>query len=132
MLLIARGSHHRILFRCGDEQRVVQMANRYAIAGLACVAVAMIGALTFAADLVIGGALTGAVAGPTAAGALWCWYAQPLRRRLTLHQRDDGHEEVVAFRPLAATRRWGSPVMTPTRRGGAGRAWACRRPPTIH
>jgi hypothetical protein len=49
MLLIARGSHHRILFRCGDEQRVVQMANRYAIAGLACVAVAMIGALTFAA-----------------------------------------------------------------------------------
>jgi hypothetical protein len=36
VLLIAPSSHHRILFRCGDKEHIVKMANRYAIAGLTC------------------------------------------------------------------------------------------------
>src|SRR5215211_363976 len=42
MLLIAPSSHHRVLFRCGDKDHLVRVANRYALAGLGCVAVAMV------------------------------------------------------------------------------------------
>jgi hypothetical protein len=86
MLLIAPSSHHRILFRCGDKEYIVRMANRYAIAGLACVALAMVGALLLVADVILGSPAAG-VAGAVASGAaLWCWYVQPLRRRWALHR----------------------------------------------
>jgi hypothetical protein len=84
LLLIAPTSHHRVLFRCGDKPHLVRMANRYAIAGLACVGVAIVGALAFVTDLVFGGVAGGAVAGSAAAGCFWCWYAQPLIRRRLL------------------------------------------------
>jgi uncharacterized protein DUF6328 len=114
MLLIAPGSQHRVLFRCGDKQRVVRMANRYAIAGLACVALAMIGALTLVADLVGGGALAGTIAGVAAVGATWCWYVQPLRRRLALHQRERTARRAVALRPLVTSRYWDTSTATET------------------
>src|SRR3954453_18894903 len=37
MLLIAPTSHHRLLFACGDKERLVLTANRYPIAGLVAV-----------------------------------------------------------------------------------------------
>src|SRR5690242_882931 len=85
MLLIAPTSHHRILFQCGDKEHIVRMSNRYAIAGLACVALAMVGALMFVAVAVIGSPLAGVAGAIAALGALWCWYLQPLRRRRRLH-----------------------------------------------
>jgi hypothetical protein len=113
MLLIAPSAQHRVLFRCGDKEHIVRMANRYAIAGLGCVAVAMVGALMFVADVILGSpmaGLTGAIAG---AGALWCWYLQPLRRRRALHRRTAlpskppapaaGSDGVAA---VATTSRW--------------------------
>src|SRR4051812_39490283 len=85
MLLIAPSSQHRVLFRCGDKPYIVRMANRYAIAGFACVALAMVGALFFVAEVILGGPFA-AAAGAGAGGlALWCWYLQPLRRRWWLH-----------------------------------------------
>jgi hypothetical protein len=87
MLLIAPTAHHRILFRCGDKEHIVRMANRYAIAGLASVALAMVGALVFVADVLLGSPAAGAIGALCAAGPLWCWYLQPLRRRRTLHRR---------------------------------------------
>src|SRR5919202_356251 len=63
MLLIAPTSHHRILFQCGDKDHIVRMSNRYAIAGLACVALAMVGALTFVAVAVIQSPLAGVIGG---------------------------------------------------------------------
>src|SRR5215208_969001 len=59
LLLIAPTSHHRVLFRCGDKPHLVRMANRYAIAGLACVAVAMVAALAFVGAVVFGSVLAG-------------------------------------------------------------------------
>jgi hypothetical protein len=86
MLLIAPSSHHRILFRCGDKEYIVRMANRYAIAGLACVALAMVGALLLVADVILGSPAAG-LAGAVASGAaLWCWSVQPLRRRQALYR----------------------------------------------
>ena len=35
---------YRVLFRCGDKHHLVRAANRYAIAGLLCVGLAMVGA----------------------------------------------------------------------------------------
>jgi hypothetical protein len=87
MLLIAPSSQHRVLFRCGDKEYVVRMANRYAIAGFACVALAMVGAIILVAEVIIGSGIAAVVGAAAAAGALWCWYLQPLRRRLLLHRR---------------------------------------------
>jgi len=87
MLLIAPTSHHRVLFRCGDKPRLVQMANRYAIAGLACVGVAMVGALVFVAVVVFGSLLAGLAGGVAAGACAWCWYVQPLLRRRALFAR---------------------------------------------
>jgi O-antigen/teichoic acid export membrane protein len=87
MLLSAPSSQHRVLFRCGDKKYVVRMANRYAMAGFGCVALAMVGALLLVAELVVGGGVAAAVAAAAGAVALWCWYLQPLRRRVLLHRR---------------------------------------------
>ena len=58
--------------------------NEYAIAGLACVGIAMAGALVFVADVVFDGVAAG-VAGVVAGGACaWCWYLQRLVRRRRL------------------------------------------------
>src|SRR3982750_1984391 len=72
MLLIAPSSQHRVLFRCGDKEYVVRMANRYAIAGFGCVALAMVGAVVLVAEVIIGGGVAVAVGAAAAAGALWC------------------------------------------------------------
>src|SRR4051812_32237118 len=91
MLLITPSSQHRILFRCGDKEYVVRMANRYAIAGLASVAVAIVGATAFVAQVIYGEGVATIAAAGVALAALWCWYLQPLRRRAFLH-RDVGYE----------------------------------------
>jgi O-antigen/teichoic acid export membrane protein len=103
MLLIAPTSHHRILFQCGDKEHIVRMSNRYAIAGLACVALAMVGALMFVAVALIGSAFAAVVGSVAGLVALWCWYLQPLRRRRALHRR----EEAERLRPAATLRAAG-------------------------
>src|SRR3954451_16093711 len=87
MLLITPSSQHRILFRCGDKEHIVRMANRYAIAGLACVAVAMVGSLLLVAEVILDSAAAGIVGATAGVAALWCWYLQPLRRRWRLMRR---------------------------------------------
>jgi hypothetical protein len=84
MLLIAPTSHHRVLFRCGDKAHLVRISNRYAIAGLVCVGVAMVGALVLVGDVVFDSALGGVAGGIAALACGWCWYGQPMLRRRTL------------------------------------------------
>jgi Family of unknown function (DUF6328) len=86
MLLIAPSAQHRVLWRCNDKEYVVRMANRYAIAGLAAVAVAMVGALLFVSILLLHSPAAGVIAAVAAAGALWAWYLQPLLRRRYLYR----------------------------------------------
>ena len=87
ILLIAPSAQHRVLFRCGDKEHIVRMANRYAIGGLALVAVAVAGALLLVGDVMFGSAAAGALSAAAAGVALWCWYLQPLRRRRRLVKR---------------------------------------------
>src|SRR5256885_11998901 len=105
MLLIAPSSHHRILFRCGDKEYVVRMANRYAIAGLACVALAMVGALLLVADVILGSPAAGIAGAIASAAALWCWYLQPLRRRWALYRAVSSPHGPSDRRAQAATPR---------------------------
>src|SRR5215203_5626561 len=84
MLLIAPTSQHRLLFRCGDKQRLVMVANRYAIAGLGAVAATMVGAVLLVSLLVIGNLGASLATAGAAAGCAWFWYVEPLRRRRAL------------------------------------------------
>src|SRR5215212_4693178 len=84
MLLIAPTSHNRLLFRLGDKERLVMVANRYAIAGLVAVAATMVGAVLLVSLLVIGSLGAALASAAAAAGCAWCWYLEPLRRRRTL------------------------------------------------
>jgi hypothetical protein len=87
VLLIAPTAYHRILFRLGDKEHLVMVANRLTLAGLVCVALSMVGALLLVTDLLFDGAATAAT---TAAAALMClvlWCLAPLRRRRSLRAR---------------------------------------------
>jgi hypothetical protein len=103
VLLMAPTAHHRILFRCGDKDHLVKVANRYTLAGLTCVGLAMLGALLFVSGMLFGGVV--AVATVTAgAGALaWCWGVAPLlRRRRVLRIADGAARDAVV--PMRARR----------------------------
>jgi hypothetical protein len=89
MLLIAPTSQHRLLFRCGDKQRLVIIANRYAIAGLAAVAATMVGAVLLVSLLVLGSLAAALASAAAALSCGWCWYAEPLRRRRALTDRQE-------------------------------------------
>src|SRR3954467_14224437 len=54
VLLIAPTSWHRILFRRGDKEHLVQIANGFALAGLGCVAVSMVGVVLLVSDVLFG------------------------------------------------------------------------------
>jgi hypothetical protein len=101
MLLIAPTSHHRLLFRCGDKERLVMVANRYAIAGLMAVAATMVGAVLLVSLLVIGSLGAALASAAAAAGCAWCWYLEPLRRRRTLTRPT---ASAAPARPAAARR----------------------------
>jgi hypothetical protein len=82
ILLIAPTAYHRILFRLGDKEHLVTVANRFTLAGLACVAASMTGALLLVTDLLFADTIVVIVT--TALAAMTCvlsWCLAPLRRR---------------------------------------------------
>jgi hypothetical protein len=79
--LIAPSAHHRVMFRMGDKQHIVFLANRFAIIGLGFLALAMSGVVLLITDLLFGApAAAVATAGTTLVFAL-LWYVMPLIRR---------------------------------------------------
>jgi Family of unknown function (DUF6328) len=83
-MLISPTAYHRITFRYQQKRRLVYYANRFAIVGLALLALAMTGAILLITDVLF----STAAAVVTAALALgvfgFFWFALPLRRRLEL------------------------------------------------
>jgi hypothetical protein len=84
VLLIAPTAYHRILFRLGDKEHLVRVANRFTLAGLACVALAMVGALLLVTDLMFDGATVIVTVALASLGCAVCWCVLPLLRRATL------------------------------------------------
>jgi Family of unknown function (DUF6328) len=103
VLLIAPTAHHRILFRCGDKEHLVDVANRFTLAGLAFVAVSMVGALLLVTDLVFGGAMVPLTAGLAALGCVVLWCLAPLRRRRAL-RREVAESPAAKRFPVGARR----------------------------
>jgi uncharacterized protein DUF6328 len=96
MLLIAPTSWHRLVFQCGDKEHLVKVANRFTIAGLCFVAVAMVGVVVLISQLLFPGLVALLVGSGAAVGCVTCWYVLPLRRRRQLHS---GHHRVGATMP---------------------------------
>jgi Family of unknown function (DUF6328) len=82
ILLIAPTAYHRVLFRQGDKEHLVVVANRFTLAGLMGVALSMVGAMLFVTDLLFDdAAIVVATTAFAALGCFLCWCLAPLRRR---------------------------------------------------
>ena len=78
MLLTAPSSYHRLRFRHGDKARIVRIANRLSIAGIAASAVSLEAVVLLVTDFVLSrGAAIAAAAGLLVVIAA-LWYALPL------------------------------------------------------
>jgi Family of unknown function (DUF6328) len=82
ILLIAPSAYHRLLWRQRDRENLLRMANRMAIAGIACLAVAVSTAVYVVTSALYSSAIAGATAGAVAAATVACWYGLPLARRV--------------------------------------------------
>jgi hypothetical protein len=93
VLLIAPTAYHRVLFRLGDKDYLVAVANRLTIAGLSAVALSMVGAFVFVTDILFGrtAALVAGLATGTA--MLVLWGALPLARRRAVAGVGPGRRE---------------------------------------
>lgn len=87
-LLMAPSAYHRALFRLRDKSHLVEISNRFAIAGLAMLAVSITGAVLLVAGVVFDG--TKVVVFTVVAGScfLLFWGALPLIRRASIRRED--------------------------------------------
>jgi len=90
-MFIAPSAYHRLRFRRGDKERILQTANRLAMWGFALLAVAMSWAMFVIANVLFGAPGSGLVAAGMGAVFLWFWFGLPLVRTL--------QEERSGFRP---------------------------------
>jgi hypothetical protein len=84
ILLISPSAYHRLTFRYQQKRRLVFYANRFAIAGLFFLALAMTGAIMLVTDFLFGAAATVVVTTCTVLAFGFFWFALPLHRRLGL------------------------------------------------
>jgi hypothetical protein len=87
-LLIAPSAYHRLTFRYQQKHRLVFVANRLAIAGLAALALAMTCAVMLVTDVLFGTVTTVVTVALIFAMFVALWAVLPLRRRLSY--RDEG------------------------------------------
>lgn len=87
-LLIAPSAYHRITFRYQQKHRLVFIANRLAIAGLAALALAMSCAILLITDLLFGTVAAIVTTACAVAVFVVLWAALPLKRRL--RYREEG------------------------------------------
>jgi hypothetical protein len=84
IMLTAPTAWHRILFRQGDKEYLVEVANRFMLVGLSTMGLTSIGVVMLLSDIAFSPAVTVIV---TAVAAVTCgltWYALPLARRRVL------------------------------------------------
>ncbi|HET9593678.1 MAG TPA: DUF6328 family protein [Solirubrobacterales bacterium] len=83
-MLISPSAYHRITFRYQQKRRLVYYANRFAIVGLAFLALAMTGAILLITDVLFSTAAAFVTAGLALCFFGFFWFAMPLQRRLKL------------------------------------------------
>jgi len=83
-MLISPSAYHRITFRYQQKRRLVYYANRFAIVGLALLALAMTGAILLITDVLFSTAAAVVTAGLALCVFGFFWFALPLKRRFKL------------------------------------------------
>jgi uncharacterized protein DUF6328 len=78
---------HRMLFRLGQREIVIEVANRLAMAGLGCLAAAMTGTVLLVTSVVLGGWLPVVISAVIGAGFGFLWFVLPLRIRVRAENR---------------------------------------------
>jgi hypothetical protein len=83
-MMISPSAYHRITFRYQQKRRLVYYANRFAIVGIAFLALAMTGAILLITDVLF--STTAAIVVATLALLTFgfFWFALPLKRRIRL------------------------------------------------
>jgi uncharacterized protein DUF6328 len=82
--MLAPSAYHRVLFQHDDKRYLVRAANRFTMAGLGFLAVAMSGSLLLVAVKLFGIAAGLLVATSIAAVFLTLWFVRPMVRRAGL------------------------------------------------
>ena len=80
-LFIAPTAYHRLMFRERDKPRLIQISSRLAIAGLACLAIAMNGAMLLVTDVLFGSTTVAVTMALTGALFFGLWFVLGLVRR---------------------------------------------------
>jgi high-affinity Fe2+/Pb2+ permease len=83
-LLISPTAYHRMTFRKQQKKHLLFIANKFAIAGLGCIALAMTGVVVLVTDVLFGALATAIVGALTFVMFLLLWFALPLQRRIRL------------------------------------------------
>lgn len=86
-LLIAPSAYHRMTFRMQQKDHLIVLANRFAIAGLGCLALAMTGAIMLITDVLFGATATIFFSAAALSVFVLLWYALPLRRRFSQERK---------------------------------------------
>jgi hypothetical protein len=89
VLLISPSAYHRLTFRMQQKDHLVFLANRFAIAGLGALALAMTGAIVLITDVLYGTTATAITGGLAFFTFVLFWYALPLKRRFSSEEEPD-------------------------------------------
>jgi hypothetical protein len=82
ILLIAPSAYHRIRWRQRDKERLMRSSNRFAIAGIAFLGIAVTATVFLVTDVLFGLLVTSVVSALLGLALVWCWYGLPLVRML--------------------------------------------------
>jgi hypothetical protein len=84
ILLIAPSAYHRVEFRLQDKDHIVEVANRFALAGFAFLGLGMTGAILLVTHFLFSEAMSIVATVIAASLCITLWYLLPVRRRVTL------------------------------------------------
>jgi hypothetical protein len=88
-LLISPSAYHRMTFRMQQKHHLVFLANKLAIAGLGCLALAMTGVIMLITDFLYGTTATVIASAAAFLVFVLLWYALPLKRRFSSTRASD-------------------------------------------
>ena len=80
-LLTAPAAWHRVLFQRGRRVEIMRAANKFALIGLALLALAMVGTVFLVAEVIVVGWLAVVIAAASAVLFVGLWFAWPSRLR---------------------------------------------------
>jgi hypothetical protein len=95
VLLISPTAYHRLTFRMQQKKHLIFLANKLAIAGIACLALAMTGAIMLITDVMFGTTATIVTSAAALSVFFLFWCALPLKRRFSSDQSEpDGPDSL--------------------------------------